>query len=239
MTLRRLDRPNEKIVPILRRVLFRHGRARTDIPLVHQMTIGVFTFHDELFKPVADITLPVLRAYCERHGYPLTVATERLSNQRVVWDKIPLLLKNLHLNDWSFFIEADILITNPEWTLETFLIGLGEPDIIVSDDVNGMNFGVFFVRNSVQARVVLSDAWHLRDRADIGSEQHALIEACRDSEQVQVARVPQKLFNAYLYEHYGLPYHTPGNWTPGDFAMHLPGMTVEKRVEVFRRYLKG
>lgn len=203
------------------------------------MSIGVYSFHDALFKPVADITLPVLRAYCERHGYPLTVATERLSNRRVVWDKIPLLLDNLHLNDWSFFIEADILITNPGWTLEMFLLGTGDADIIVSDDVNGMNFGVFFVRNTTASRVVLSDAWHMRDRGDIGSEQHALIEACQDSEQVRVARVSQKLFNSYPYLEYGLPSTTEGNWTPGDFAMHLPGMTVEKRVEVFRRYLKG
>lgn len=202
------------------------------------MTIGVFTFHDDLFKPCADITLPVLRAYCERHGYPLTVATERLSNQRVVWDKIPLLLENMDRNDWSFFIEADILITNPGWTLEMFLLGIGDTDFVVSDDVNGMNFGVFFVRNSVQARVVLSDAWHMRDRADIGSEQHALIEACRESERVQISRVSQKLFNAYPYSEYGLPATTEGNWTEGDFALHLPGMTVEKRVEVFGRYLK-
>lgn len=202
------------------------------------MTIGVYTMHDVLFQPVADITLPVLRAYCERHGYPLTVATERLSDQRVVWDKIPLLLENLHLNDWSFFIEADILITNPEWTLEQFLFGNSSADIIVSDDINGMNFGVFFVRDSTEARVVLSDAWHMRGRADIGSEQHALIEACQGSERIRLVRVSQKLFNSYPYAtEYGMPATTEGNWAPGDFAMHLPGMTVEKRVEVFERHI--
>jgi mannan polymerase II complex MNN10 subunit len=203
------------------------------------MTIGVFTFHDSLFQPVADITVPVLRAYCERHGYPLTVATERLSTQRIVWDKIPLLLENLHENNWSFFIDSDVLITNPMLKLEEFLIDVPiQSDFVLSHDMNGPNLGVFFVRNSVAARVILSDAWHMRDRADIGSEQHAIVEAMRDCERCLVTHVPQKRFNSYAYEDYDMPATTEGNWTPGDFAMHLPGMTVEKRVEVFRKYLK-
>lgn len=199
------------------------------------MTIGVYTMHDSVFAPCADITLPVLRAYCERHGYPLTVATERLSDQRVVWDKIPLLLENMHLNDWSFFIEADLLITNPEKRLESWVFGI-DSDFILTHDVNGPNLGVFFVRNSTSARVVLSDAWHMRQRADIGSEQEALIESINHS-RVGVTQYHQRQFNSYPYEEYDLPSTTEGNWTQGDFAMHLPGMTVERRVEIFTRVL--
>lgn len=202
------------------------------------MTIGVYTLYDDVFEPCAAITMPILLKYCERHGYPLTIATERLSEQRVVWDKIPLLLENLHLNEWSFWIDADVLITNPEIKLESFLLDCPiQSDFIWSHDGNGPNLGVFFTRNSTQARVVLSDAWHMRGRADIGSEQHAVIEACRTSERVLITHVHQKRFNSYPYEAYNLPPTTEGNWTPGDFAMHLPGMTVDRRVEIFTKAL--
>lgn len=201
------------------------------------MTLGVYTMHDELFQPVADITLPVLRAYCERHGYPLTVCTERLSTKLISWDKLPLLLENLHRHDWSFYIDCDVLITNPELDLWRFLCGAEDADFVLSHDINGMNLGAYFVRNSVSARVVLSDAWQMRDRADIGSDQPAITEALKDS-PAKVYWAPQKLFNAYPYSaEYGMPAETEGNWTPGDFAMHLPGKTVAERVEIFRKYL--
>ena len=57
--------------------------------------------------------------------------------------------------------------------------------------------------------------------------------------------LPHPSINSYLYEEYGdnygkivgvqksKPTHIEGQWEPGDFALHLPGIPNSIRIEIF------
>jgi hypothetical protein len=47
--------------------------------------------------------------------------------------------------------------------------------------------------------------------------------------------VNQKQFNSYLYEKYDWAW-PDGQYTPGDFLLHLPGMSNEERVPILKEY---
>lgn len=206
------------------------------------MNIGVFTHHDEVMAPVAAITVPVLQKYCDRHGYELTVATERLSDRRIVWDKIPLLQLNLSRFNWVWYVDCDILITNHYVKLEDILSQV-PPDIdcYLATDINGPNLGSFFVRNTEWSDALLNATWLQGELPETTSEQHGLINALKGMALLAGGRggyASQNRFNSYPYELYGHPQTTPGNWRPGSFLVHLPGMTTERRVELFTEYAK-
>lgn len=206
------------------------------------MKIGVFTHYDTYFEPVAAITVPIMREYCERHGYHFEAHTERLSERRVVWDKVSLLLDNLHSYYLTFHIDCDVLITNHNLNIIPPAISLDRfysPDVILSQDCNGWNMGVMGVRNCDSAEKWLLRAWHVGERAGIGSEQHAMYVAMHERPPHTVLTLPQSRSNAYPLPEYdeALPEGCDGAWNPGAFLMHLPGMPNDKRVEIFKRYL--
>jgi hypothetical protein len=92
-----------------------------------------------------------LRAYCERHGYtfyqhrdvPADFQREACGN----WSKPFLLDKYLPHHEWIFWIDADILVTNPDMKLETFCAGR---DRVLTADICGwrLNSGVMGFRQT-------------------------------------------------------------------------------------------
>jgi hypothetical protein len=44
--------------------------------------------------------------------------------------------------------------------------------------------------------------------------------------------------NSYDYALYGNE-NNEGQWQPGDFVIHFPGLSLEKRIELVRKYSKG
>lgn len=199
------------------------------------MKIGVFTSYDAYFEPVAAITVPVMREYCDRHGYEFKAYTERLSTRRIVWDKIQVLLYKIREFDYTVFLDADVLITNlcepVEWWLDD------EGDVTLSRDVNGWNMGVIVIRNCCSSEKWLLRAWHVGERTGIGSEQHAMCVAMVERPPDCVVTLPQSVSNCYPLPEYdeALPEGEDGAWKPSSFLMHLPGMPNDKRVEIFNR----
>jgi hypothetical protein len=64
-------------------------------------------------------------------------------------------------------------------------------------------------------------------------EQEALSRFAFQKPYCDVVKIiPQKGMNSYLHKVYGRPEEWPGNWEPGDWILHLPGMTVELRIQI-------
>jgi hypothetical protein len=65
---------------------------------------------------------------------------------------------------------------------------------------------------------------------------------------VKVKYLPHPSINSYRYELYAgyegdyfhdymhIP-HEYGQWEPGDLLLHLPGLSLEKRIEVFKEMI--
>lgn len=203
------------------------------------MKIGVISIHDQAYEPVANITVSNLTQYCIRHGYNHHIYRSCVGGRDIVWERIPRILERLPQYDWVVYFDSDVLVTNHFVKLEEFL----DKEIVLSENIREdgsvhLNDGVLFVKNSEIAVQILKFAWDKFGQKNIFCAQDAIEDLgnndeCWDFPSISVER--QKRFNSFLYTEYGMPETTKGHWTVGDFALHLPGRTNERRVEIFSK----
>jgi len=131
------------------------------------------------------------------------------------------------------WVDCDVIITNPNIKLETFLPPMEKNDLhlIISSDNNGINAGIFFLRVhpwslSYMNRSVSYAFTHQASfiyYSDQTSMNNVLFES-NGSENEHFAIVPQKWFNMYVAE-----------TTPGYLLIHLAGVTIK---DVRARHLR-
>ncbi|XP_020591221.1 uncharacterized protein LOC110032050 isoform X2 [Phalaenopsis equestris] len=91
------------------------------------------------------------RAYAARMGYEFIDAHYAVDRSRPPsWSKILAVRSQIKSHDWVFWNDADTVVTNPDISLENILravIGHADfessPDFVATEDVNGINAGVY------------------------------------------------------------------------------------------------
>lgn len=143
--------------------------------------------------------------------------------------------------EWLFWHDADVVLLNSELPLEIFLPP--EPkfshiNYIVSNDLNGMNDGVFFLRVCEWSiHFMAAGLSYITHEPEVDlryDEQSALLMMSRtDNWKNRTLHMPQRWFNAY--HHYGTADDIPPEWVwtngyvePGDFLVHLPGSATSR-----------
>lgn len=88
--------------------------------------------------------------YASLHGYDVINANDCINYSRpVAWSKLDALYKHLPNYDYIFFIDMDAVIMEPGIRLETLIDSAGhEKEFIFTEDWNGLNSGVFIVKNT-------------------------------------------------------------------------------------------
>jgi hypothetical protein len=98
------------------------------------------------------------RRYCDLHGYDLIVSRTAADPTRpAAWSKILEMRKHLPRYDWVLFIDVDTLIMNPTVRLEE--IADNTVDQVIGADHNGVNSGVWLVRNAPWSFFFLDELW--------------------------------------------------------------------------------
>jgi len=165
--------------------------------------------------------------HAQKHGYDRI--TEELPfdevRRELQWAKIPLIQKYLPKYDYIMWIDGDVLITNQERKIEDF-IKLMKPHefLLIGKDFQGLNSGVFIIRNCVEAIQFLKETWDFQgfDRK-LFHEQSAMDHLMKDEKykgKIQV--VPHShihIMNAYDYR-----MDQKVHWKPGDFCVHFAGI---------------
>lgn len=206
------------------------------------MKIVVCTQFNAPFKEVADITLPVLSEYCSRHGYYLRVDEDAPIIRSIVWDRFVILSEEMAKQecDWIVHFDADILVTNLHIRLEEFL----DRDLVISkvvreDGAEVLNDGVMLVRNNASTIPLMRQIFTTPSTEKIQCGQDVLQEMINLDPHAPWLKIERhKAINSFLYAEYGMPETTVGNWTAGDFVLHLPGRTNTRRAELFTEYSK-
>jgi len=130
------------------------------------------------------------------------------------WSKILFAKRHLPSCDWLFWTDADSIITNFDTRLETFIDE--NYNFIITKDINGMNGGHWFIKNTPWSYEFLDDVWAQESRIDhVWWEQQAIMDVY-DKYKEKIKIVPNKLFNAY-----------PDSWEEGDFLIHFPGPALQ------------
>jgi hypothetical protein len=193
--------------------------------------IYVITAWDGNQDALAKVSMPNILAYCHRHNYGLIQA--RNGERHPCWWKVKAVEQALAeiKPDWAVWLDIDLWITNHTTKLE-YWMSL-DHDFVCSYDKNGLNAGVLFFRNTEWTRQLLERWWETDTHGCVSPEQSALAYClpAMNANSKWCCR-PQKEFNAYDYSEYGYSYAS-GQWEVGDFILHMPGVTNERRIERF------
>ena len=180
----------------------------------------------EEYKHTIRFCIQSQEEHAKRHGYDrITDETIFVPERDATWSKIPLLQKYLPDYEYIMWIDGDVLITNQDRKIEDF-IELLDPTkfLLIGRDFQGLNAGVFIIRNCPLALDFLTDAWNRPELArTLFHEQTAMTDLLATSKYKGVAQIVPHSFinimNAYDYR-----MDPKIHWIPGDFCIHFAGI---------------
>jgi hypothetical protein len=196
------------------------------------MTYAIYIFYTPSWQPLADIVLPRVKRYCAKHDYIIEIWCMEVGGV-CGFDKMQVLSHCMD-DDFIWVLDLDTLITNPAIPFHSFTDN--EHDIFITNDVHGINAGSWIVRNTDASckfiRTVI-------ENFDAPEEQTVMK---RYLDMVKVKYLPHPSINSYKYELYeGDEYkgitHEGGQWQPGDLLFHMPGLSLEKRIEILKEMI--
>lgn len=193
------------------------------------------------------------RTYAARMGYDFVDSRDLVDPSRPPsWSKVLAVRSQLPTHDWVFWNDADTVVTNPDISLEDILGSIigqeasdSSPDLVVTEDVNGINAGVFFVRRSKWSENFLNTWWNQTSFVQFGSTKSGDNDALKflirsqpshDRRHVRISPM-QCLFNSYPWHPswksvYQLIFSPGAVWrgtySRGDFMVHLAGLDDKK-----------
>lgn len=186
---------------------------------------------------LSDITINNAEEYCRLRRYG--IVPEIFGIHYCGYEKIKSILKIFDSGAnvvWS--MDADTLITNHNKRVEDYIDH--KHDFFICKDYNGINAGSFIVRKTKWAISFLEWLLKCKGKDKMYCEQDAInlyMKLFPATVWKQIYILPHPSINSYLYENYPdipMQKHEDGQWEAGDFVLHLPGMGMEKRIEIMK-----
>jgi len=207
------------------------------------MTLALITMHDDRYRDLAAITLDQnKRPYCDLWGYELHVKTQDFTQGRgMYFDKYRYMLEIMTSNadiDWVWWLDCDAMITN--WATPMTAWTSTDKHLVITADRYNINNGSFFLRNSIQGQEYLGHMLMLEPDYlnSQWPEQQPMIDTI--DQYADIMEIwPQRNFNSYDYDYYHQDHGNThdwdifghnGNWQPGDFVCHWPGIRPAERI---------
>jgi hypothetical protein len=212
--------------------------------------IIVSIFNDK-FKDLADITHYNKELYAKKHGYMIQAKTKDFEpNFHIYFEKMRFILKlfNEYKDlDWAFWIDCDAMITNFNIKLEEIVDN--DYHLIISKDINNINAGCYFIRNSYEGKEYMNMMINNNDKYfdHIWGDQQCIIDSYETYKNI-IKILPQKKFNSYDYNLYSHLFikdenwykaYNDGNWEKGDFVIHWPGIDQNHRILMAKNMLNN
>lgn len=208
------------------------------------MNIALCTIHNEAYKDLSDITF--LRnkiPYCDKNKYDLIFRDKNFEISNLGFEKINLVNQTLNSNKYEYvmWLGCDALITNFSIKIEDRISK--NFDLTISSDSNWqINSDSFIIKNSDRSKDFLNSILNSYSEYINNPfyEQASMIDFINsDRFKNFCSIIPQRMINSYNYFLYGhIPkmhskkdfYGNDGDWRPGDFILHWPGVTMENRL---------
>ncbi len=192
------------------------------------MRISIVTLATSEIRAYADMTIANNKEYAEQHGYGFAEYDCSLDETRPPsWSKITALGLNVPDNDWLLWIDADAAIMNHDIKIEDLIDN--HYDFIFAADINGINAGVFLMKCSAFANMMLDKIYDLEQYINhVWWDNAAIHDLYRNDARFRdsVLVIRKDKLNSYL-----------SDYEKGDFILHLPGMITETRYNIFKDYL--
>jgi hypothetical protein len=193
------------------------------------MKIAILSlYHGDKFKNDTIYGRETIQNYCNKYGYDFIYDNEDLikeHDREIQWTKILIIQKYLNNKyDYIVWIDADILILNPEKTIESFIDRLmNNKDIMFSRDFSGIhiNNGVIFVKNTENSIKYFKEVWKhtgicMREQGSMQVLYMNNWDNCQN--YIQVTENPTE-YNPMWWE-----------FVHGMFLIHFPGCNEPNRL---------
>lgn len=191
------------------------------------------------YKELADISIPNLFAYCKKQGYDLRVIT--LDNNKWEYIKHEVFKELFDLGyDVIWYKDIDSLVMDLKKPITDFIDDAHS--FFITKDFNELNGGSVIIKNTDKGRRFNDSV--LSKREEFENEQNyynypIAINWFADT----ILVLPHPSINSYDYslypeckEYWGL--EEKGDWRPGNFVIHFPGLGINDRVEMLKEYTK-
>ena len=209
-------------------------------PPQERAKIALITYASPGYKDLADLTLPNKTRWASQHGYFLMVPD--VCDCR--WDRVRLVYQVLNMGyAAAAWLDCDWLCTNLDVSMEDLFDTAARahgfmPHLLFAWDINGVNTGAFFARNTPETMTFLCAVLghgfrrfaEVDPAGEMTGEQEALEHYALLPLYSRVAAVTeQRLFNSFRYRDSvrGLPAPQAGEWAPSHFGLHLAGVPME------------
>ncbi len=206
----------------------------------------VTTFYTDSFAPLAAITVPVLERYCEKNGYHYNI--NRIPDGKFQFVKTKNTRKLLDAFSVVLTVDIDTMIMNHTVKIEDFIND--DKHFYLTKDINNYNAGVFITKSSKWSKDWLD---FINSHESTHDDEQNILEQYCDKPEIQnsITILPHPSINSIPYDLYSPSYgkigfkegdivekptHEQGDYQHGDFLIHLPGMTLTKRIEIFNEY---
>jgi hypothetical protein len=219
-----------------------------------EMTVAIVSCHNQSYIPLANLTWDKnKKLYAERHGYSAECKLWENRNNPPGWEKM-LHVKELFSDptkniSWAWVTGCDSLITNFDTPITSIIDEAYH--FIISADINELNADSFLIKNSPEGNEYLDFLLSkmkdpvFMNQPPIGHgrfEQGAMVDTYEQWKHI-IKVVPQRTFNSYDYSY--LAWQPPqidktgahGNWMQGDLLIHLPAMTLPRRIKYVEHYM--
>jgi len=204
------------------------------------MRTVLFTGHDSAYKPLADLTVPLMLSYASRHGFDFkcyrTPVVDDIPNA-IYWTGVCGAIEAFGCGyDRVIYLDVDQMITNPDIVPKVAEAGLAISRDWGADAVDDSRFsmcGCIAHKNSaILFRKALELEPEFRDKPF--PEQSPMQHLHRTIPWVppMVSVHSRRTFNAVPKE---IADSVPEPWQRGDFCAHLTMLNFTERVRLFHK----
>lgn len=212
------------------------------------MSYGLVSMYNVAYEELAQLTHVQNKVlYAKKYNYELYTKTSNFSTTyNINFEKVFIILEAFKSNpdlEWCFWLDCDAVVTNFNVKIEDHVDN--NYHFVISSDVNGLNAGSFLVRNSPRGVAYLeeigSNAYNYAHT--LWQEQQYIVDTYEQHKDI-IKVVPQKNINSYNYELYSNSYeknekwylaYSDGNWEPGHYVLHWPGVPNHTRLELAKK----
>lgn len=202
------------------------------------MNIGICVHFTNQWLPLIEITLPILHKYCDKQDYDLSVIESPQYSRYDGTHKILQASESLIFKDVLMVMDADTLVMNHTIKIEDLIDD--EYDVFITRDYNGINAGVFIIKNSEWSFDFLKYLLNEIGKPDIHCEQDAINQYIKQHGSDNIKFLAQRTINSYLYELYPeIKEHEKGELNKESLVLHVPGLPLDKKIEVLKSQIKN
>lgn len=198
------------------------------------MNVVCCTMHSNCYAKIAEITIPVMKMYCDKHGYEfheIKVEDDKWHFRKHKYFQERMLKGGV---DAFFYLDIDTIITNFTIKVESFLDD--EHELFLTKDVNEINSGVLILKTNIYDNWMNESILNCRDIYENEQNSINFLYNCNDTFKSLTKLLPHPSINSYDYSLYqefpNIREEKEGHFHSGNFIFHVPALGFEKRIEV-------